>query len=314
MARFNKSNREQLPLSQIDIREVLDELGIDYSTGGKNVSAGWIGVTCPDPGCGDMSNHLGICLYSPIVSCYSCGMKGNYITYLAKELGDFNKAIEILKKHIPKELRRHEEDDEVSFVTKVEVPKEAKTQITPYHRNYFIKREFPNWKELVDKHNFLFVGPTGKWKNRIIVPIFKRGRLITFTSVDISEESELRYKHLSKELSIIHAKDHLLGLEDVKGNTVAVVEGFFDRLRIGDGCVATLGANVTDAQKRLLIKFDRVITLFDGDSAGRKGAKKLADDLSPFVDVIKIDLDEGVDPDDLRGDDLEEIRNMLGGS
>ncbi len=313
--RRTRSKSENLPLDQVDIREVLDDLGIDYSSAGKNVSSGWIGVTCPDPGCGDTTTHLGICLTSPVISCFSCGMTGNYITYLAKELGNFNQALEIIRKHIPKELRAIVAYDEAeSFITKVEVPKGASTKITPYHKEYFIERDFPNWKELSQKHNFLFMGPVGKWKNRIIAPMFRNGRIITFTSVDISDESDLRYKHEKKELSIVHAKDYLLGLEHAKGSVCVVVEGFFDRLRVGDGCVATLGAQVTEAQKRLLIKFDRVITLFDGDEPGRKGAKRLANDLAPFTEVTRIDLDEGTDPDDLGEEDLDELRNILGKS
>lgn len=312
-----RGSNDNLPLDQVDIREVLDELDIEYSeAGSNNVSTGWIGVTCPDPGCGDTTNHLGLCLSSPVISCFSCGLTGNYITYLSKELGSFNKAIEVLKKHIPRELRNLNEDDDevVNTVTKVEVPEMASTKITQYHRKYLKKRGFKNWRELCDKHNFLFVGPVGKWSNRIIVPITRGNRLLTFTSVDIADETGMRYKHLSKELSIAHTKEYFLGLNHVKGRTVVVVEGFFDWLRIGDGCLCAFGAKVTEEQRRILMRFDRVIILFDGDEPGRKGATKLANELAPFTEVIKIDLDEGDDPDSMCEEDLQEIRNMLGRS
>ena len=78
-----KKRNKNLRLEYVDIRAVLDYIGVPYTETGKNVSAGWVGVQCPMPGCSDQSNHMGLNLTSPVCTCYHCGRKGNYLTYLA---------------------------------------------------------------------------------------------------------------------------------------------------------------------------------------------------------------------------------------
>lgn len=295
----------KIHIENIDIREVLDDLGIDYTESGKNVSNGWIGTTCPF--CSDESNHLGINLQAKTISCLKCGTSGTIIKYLAEELGSFNKAITILGDSVPRELRSFT-NGSVNHSIKVELPKEAKDKITKYHAGYLNSRNF-DYQELTDKYNLHFCGPLGKWANRIIVPIIKNYRLITFTSIDISDVSNIRYKHLSIEESIIHTKNHLFGLEYTNNNSVIVVEGLFDMMRIGDGCVCTFGTKVTSEQKRLLSKYSSVKIVFDGDEPGIINGEKLANELAPFCDVKLFLLPVGTDPDQLSKEDIKKIKN-----
>jgi len=301
----NKKRKGRIPIDQIDIREVLDDLNIYYSESGKNVSDGWIGVTCP--WCDDGSNHLGIRLDAGTCSCFKCGQSGTIIKYLADELGSFNKAIQVLGDAVPLELKSFEESERARAI-KVELPKEAKRQISKYHAGYLNSRGF-DYEELTDKYNLHFCGPYGKWANRIIVPIMKNYRLITFTSIDISDEVFIRYKHLQDELSIIPIKQHLFGLEFTNKHSIIVVEGIFDMFRIGDGAVCTFGTKITSEQKKILSKYSTVKIVFDGDEAGQINGEKLANDLAPFADVKLFFLPEGSDPDKLSQDDIKEIKN-----
>jgi len=300
-------NRKQgkIHLDNIDIREVLDSLQIDYTEGGKNVSGGWIGVSCPF--CGDESNHMGINLERKTVSCFKCGVSGTAIKYLTEVLGSFNKAITILGDSVPRELR-HFAQEEKQNATYVKLPEEASRVITPYHANYLRGRGFdPEF--LTAHYNLHFCGPIGKWANRIIVPVIRQYQLVTFTSVDIATESDMRYRHLKDELSVVGIKDYLYGLEFTDGHTALVVEGLIDKWRMGDGCVATFGTKVTARQKKLLSKFKRIKILFDGDKAGREGSESLASDLAPFTDVSVFDLPDNTDPDKLSAKDIEYLKN-----
>lgn len=301
--RKSKRNK-RINLEYIDVREVLDEIGIYYSESGKNVSEGWIGVSCP--WCDDQTNHLGINLKAKTCSCFKCGTSGNIIKYLSEELNSFNKAIQILGDAVPRELYSQEEQER-SRAIKVELPKEANRKITEYHAGYLQNRNF-DYKELIEKYNLHFCGPLGKWKNRIIVPIVRNYKLITFTSVDISDEAMVRYKHLSKEESIIHVKEWLFGIEYTNNHEIIVTEGFFDKLRIGDSAVCTFGTNVTSEQKKMLSKFSKVKIVFDGDEAGIKAGEKLANDLSVFTDVKLFNLPEGSDPDKLSDEDIKYLK------
>lgn len=303
--RQKNKNKGRLHLDNIDIREVLDDLHIYYTEGGKNVSDGWIGTTCPF--CDDQTNHLGINLRSKTISCFKCGTSGTIIKYLSEELRDFNKAISVLGDAVPRELRSFEQQQQRENAVHVELPKEASRKITPYHAGYLQERGF-DYKDLNDRYNLHYCGPIGKWANRIIIPVIKNYRLITFTSADIADDSNLRYKHLKDEKSIISVKEYLFGLEHTDGHSVIVVEGLFDMFRIGEGCVATFGTKVTPEQKRLLSKFNVVKILFDGDAAGRLNGAKLADELAPFCDVRLFELPLGTDPDTMNEEDIKTVK------
>jgi DNA primase len=253
---------------------------------------------------------MGICLKHPVCSCYACSKTGNYLTYLAAKLRSWEKAIAIIKEFTPRELKVYEENETQTGVTHVDMPPEATRKAGEKHISYLESRGYDH-KELEVLYDLHYVENVGRWANRIIAPIYIRNKLVTFTSIDTEKESFLRYKHLAKELSIIHCKDLLYGLEQAVGKTLIVVEGFFDKLRIGSGAVCTFGTKVTTAQKRLMVGYDKVVVLFDGDKPGKLNGRKLADELAAFTNVELITLDEGVDPDKLAENDIKEIQNMI---
>jgi DNA primase len=302
---------QKVNLDFIDIQSILDELQIPYTTRGKNVSEGWIGTQCPFPGCNDRSNHCGLCLTSPVVSCFACGTKGNYLSFLAAYLKSWPKAIEIIQKFSPRELKVPFQKEQYTRAITVELPKEATKKPTKYQKAYIKSRKF-KLKELEILYDFYYNGPIGKWANRIIVPIYYNNRLVTFSSIDIAENSNLRYKHLSKEESIIHTKELLYGMDSILNyDIVMVVEGFFDKARIGQNCVSTMGTLITPEQFKLLTRFKKVILVLDGDKAGYENSIKIANNLSVFTDVERIILPEGTDPDSLDDSDVKELKNMI---
>lgn len=300
--------QKKVHLENVDIREVLDEIEVFYTEHGKNVSYGWIGTECP--WCDDSSNHLGICLASPVVSCFKCGKKGNYISFISEILGSMGKALEVLQSNCPRELKTCIYDRK-SRASHVSLPKNAKKNPSKYHAGYLNYRNF-NYQDLCGLYNLHFVGPVGDWKNRIIVPILRNYRLVTFTSIDISDETFIRYKHLSIEESIYHAKEVLFGIEHTNKQVCVLVEGLMDMFRIGPGCVCAFGTKVTSDQKKILSQFGKVVIAFDGDDAGRENADTLASDLCIFTDVEVLDLPEGDDPDKLCPDDVKFIRSKIG--
>jgi DNA primase len=86
----------------------------------------------------------------------------------------------------------------------------------------------------------------------------------------------------------------LFNLHRVKSSSVVyVVESSFDAIRldqVGFPAVATLGANVSALQIRLLEKyFNNVILVADNDEAGNIMKDKLIEKLGSLISVIKID-------------------------
>jgi len=304
----HNQKKSRIDISSINVRDLLEDLGIDYTNSGKNVSEGWIGVSCP--WCGDSSNHLGINIKSKVCSCFRCGATGNIVSFLSEELGSIKSAMDVISTSIPRELQ-HEEQQTIYRPKSVVLPKEASEKITTRHAGYLQSRNF-NYVDIMRKYPLYFCGPIGKWANRIIVPVYKNFKLITFTSVDISEKSIVRYRHEQEERSILPIKEYLYGIEYTNGHSCATVEGLFDTWRIGYGAVPTWGTKVTSAQKALLAKFKEVYIAFDGDYAGRKGAEKLGNDLAPFTNVHILDIPEGKDPDTLDDSEIKEIRKLIG--
>jgi DNA primase len=301
---------KNLMLDQVDIRELFDEINIEYHEKGKNVSEGWIGVCCPF--CSDTSYHLGVHIKNKTISCFRCGTTGTVIKFLIEVTGNFEKSINLLRTYIPKELKK-EYKQERNTVQSVELPKFARYVPFKAHKEFLHSRGY-NYRDLSDKYNMHYVScvQDEPFQNRIILPVIRKYRLVSFTSIDITGTRKNKYKHLKDELSIIPIKNTLFGLEFTKNNPViGVVEGVFDQFRIGDGSVATLGTNVTEEQKAIFRKFQKLVIVFDGDSAGRIGSEKLANDMAVFMDVEIIKLDSG-DPDELDNDSIQFIKSRLG--
>jgi DNA primase len=304
--KFKKGQR--LHVSNVDVRALLESLNIDYKESGKNIGKGWIGVCCPF--CQEGNYHLGIHIESKVISCWKCGQTGSIVSFISKEIGSFPKALEAVKEHIPRELRIEPEDDKTG-VSEVVFPPNVKPGLSQYHKNYLISRGF-NPEYLEDKYHLHHVGPVGKHKNRIIVPILKRMQLLTYTTIDIHPDSKSRYIHLEEELSIIPVKKLIYGDEYTDGHNCIVVEGIFDYWRIGDGACTVFGVKFTAEQKHKISRYANVGVLGDGDEQGWKFNRSLSSELSPFCNVKFFDLEEGVDPDKLTKEEINFIKGRLG--
>jgi DNA primase len=99
----------------------------------------------------------------------------------------------------------------------------------------------------------------------------------------------------------------------VKGElSVVLVEGFFDCMKVtqaGFPCVALMGSTMSKAQEELLAEyFGHIIVMLDGDEAGRSAAQGIADRLRQIIyQVDVVDLPDGVQPDQLSGDELQRL-------
>jgi DNA primase len=95
---------------------------------------------------------------------------------------------------------------------------------------------------------------------------------------------------------------------------LAVVECPWDVIRlaqIGIPAVALLGIHLSCTQAQLLRRTPRIVLMLDGDQAGRAASRQIADTLNHYTrtPVHRIDLPQGLDPDDL--DNLELSRRLF---
>jgi DNA primase len=94
---------------------------------------------------------------------------------------------------------------------------------------------------------------------------------------------------------------------------LALVEcpwGVMRLAQIGIPAVALLGIHLSRTQLELLRRTPRIVLMLDGDQAGRSASRQIADTLCTHTraQVHRIDLPQGLDPDDL--DDLALSRRL----
>jgi len=298
-----------IDLQTFDVITYLEDRGIQFWTSGKNVTSGWINISCPFPFCQEPSNHLGISPHR-FFNCWVCGEKGP-VTKLIQQLEGcswteantiVSKFQDFTFKHLKKETQ-HRTDPDRNIL-----PKEANDDWPQLHLDYLKKRGF-NPPSLINKYKLKACYTLGKYKFRIIVPFFHKGKIVNFTGLDVTNQAKEPYKHCLNEEAIIPAKSCLYNIDTVD-RSVLIVEGVTDVWRIGDGCIASLGIEWTNAQIGLLIEksLERVFVMFDSEPKAVAKAHELGEHLSAiFPSVEVIELSEG-DPCDLDPGTVRKVR------
>ncbi len=94
-----------------------------------------------------------------------------------------------------------------------------------------------------------------------------------------------------------------------------VVEGYFDCLRVHQAgrpwVVALMGSSLSAEQERMLLeRFERIVLMLDGDTAGRAGSEAIAARLAGKCSVSVIQAPDGSQPDQLS---VRAIQQLLDG-
>jgi DNA primase len=153
----------------------------------------------------------------------------------------------------------------------------------------------------------------GSMQGRCVIPIHNRdGDLVAYAGRAV-DGSEPRYKFPAG----FRKSFELFNLHRVIGESpVVVVEGFFDCMKVsqaGYPCVALMGSTMSDAQEHLIAEdFGSVVLMLDGDDAGRSATEEISDRLHRVVFQVKaIELDQGVQPDELSTDELRRELDVM---
>ena len=147
--------------------------------------------------------------------------------------------------------------------------------------------------------------------NRLMFPIIHRKNVIAFGG-RIMDAGSGGPKYLNtSDTPVFNKKHHLFGIDFVRESLrdfpyIVLCEGYFDVVAMHQHgfqtAVAALGTAVSDEHLEILSRFNKpLVVMLDGDSAGRKAAKRIATLTVPD----KLDLraafitDEGEDPDSM---------------
>lgn len=180
-----------------------------------------------------------------------------------------------------------------------------------------LKEIFPNYLDSrLSEAGLVIVGDEGKrydrFRGRVMFPIRnRRGQVIGF-GARVLDGGEPKYLN-SPETPLFHKGQELYGLYEAndairRQGRVIVCEGYMDVIQMSQAgieeCVAALGTAITPHHVGTLLRMtDQIVFAFDGDTAGRKAARRaLEASLAAIGDDKRVSFvlfPEGEDPDSL---------------
>lgn len=286
------------------IKYLLKKHGIKYWTSGNNVGDNFINVNCPY--CTDASNHLGIAKSNLRLSCWRCDVRGN-LHKLLNTLVDvpYSEYKEVINKKAIK-VEDDTEKQTTSSIVNIKLPpstvpiEEAKNNLL---HDYLQKRNLS--LKLCKKYNLGFCR-YGEYALRIVIPVYLRGTLVAFQTRDTTGKAKEKYK-TSPSLKSIPINQCLYNFNRT-ASKVYIAEGVFDVFSMGNDCVATFGASLSESQKNLLLdaNIDEATIIWDRDAYLK--ALKIGKELCCLIPKVKVlKLPENQDPGDLGYEKIKEI-------
>ena len=292
---------------QFNIEEFYLRRGIEFITKGTNVKRGEINISCPfcnasaNP---DPSYHLGVDPHTGYWSCWrNRKHKGKRLHRLLMKLLriSYKEACDILGEKVDwvREGSFHIFDEDFDTTTLfggvndedveekvLELPEEFRRFNGYLSEKPFLQylqhgRKFhrSHVLEVVDLYDFHFV-ISGKWQNRLILPITLDTTLQTWTGRHLQPDATLRYRSLSeKEGALMSIKDLVFNYDALineGGRILFVCEGPFDAIKLDFyardlDCRATalFSKALRTSQSYLLAElanvFDKIVILLDAE-------------------------------------------------
>lgn len=286
--------------------ELFTQLNIEHKTAGQHHHArhGWIQIDCPFCGKDTRRFHMGFSLSGQFVNCWKCGHHGLTETFM--------EITGLSYKRVKKLLRGLEKYDiKLPKTTGRYLPPVGRGGLLIQHVKYLESRGFdPKVIEKLWKVQGL--GIAGRWSWRLFIPIFFRGKEVSWTTRTISNENPQRYLSASSKEEKISHKTLLYG-EDYARQAIVICEGPLDVWALGPGAVATMGTGYSQGQLEKMSKYPLRAVCFDNEREAQKRAENLTHDLSVFPgETYNIRLDTGKDLAEANPREIFNIRYALG--
>jgi DNA primase len=284
----------------LNVEELLQDKNIQYK-----YSGGDLVIKCLNPEHDDTNPSMRVDKITGKFHCFSCGFGGNIYKLFRIQNDIINSKILELKEKIS------------AFNTpRLNIPLSADIFNLEFRG---IKGEtysrFKAFRDINDKD----------FEGRIVFPVLDaQDNIICFHGRYMYSDADPKYltKPSKVKLPLYPAYP-----DEIINGSIILVEGFFDMLNLYDkglkNAVCSFGVSlVSRADKgnaKLKRKFShlklqgvsKIYILFDGDKAGRDGAKKLKEALKDSYSTEILDLDDGVDPGSLNQEDVNYIKSYL---
>jgi DNA primase len=298
----------------MNFEKMFRDYHVDYST---RVNRGWTNCTCPH--CDDKTYNGGFNNIDGHYHCWKCGGHDMKKT-LQLVLGiPSNEIKSVLSEYEGRNGVLQELNKKTAKAKHLELPSDC---FTPAERKYLLSRNFSP-RFLHEKYGVVGGGIAGRWKYRIIIPVYLNGKLVSWTGRSILDKQTLkekeipRYKNLSIEESVINIKECIFNIDNCRKNVAVLVEGSFDVMRLGDDFICSMGTELTQNQIQTLSnRFKKIFIAFDNELEAQKKARKFGMELASIgVDVEVVNIYEDFNKNDggeLSDDEVKIIRKELG--
>jgi len=244
----------------VNVLEILNRYNIDYVDRGNNVAKGNVNVQCPWCGEDDHSQHLGINLETGMWGCWrNVKHRGRKLYRLLAKLtglssaearratgegalravqqGDMERAVQGLTEG-PESIAERTDSPVIQLYPtfrEMYAPGVHPMQAESRFRNYLVARGFPrhNHKRLVHQYDLRYC-VAGRFSDRLIIPIYENGKLMTWIARSVYKDASLRYLALEEEESVKQVKDCLYNYDAAMegGDVLFFVEGALDAMKI----------------------------------------------------------------------------------
>lgn len=282
--------------------------------GHKRCHTGWLQTHCPFCGQGD-GYHLGFSLTRGNFNCWRCGSLRS-IDVIQALVGGTKDHARSLWSQYNDNLKKTEAPQKRKVISR---PRKAKRppQIGgvvsgSQHMAYLRKRGFTHidvelWEMGATRHL------SGQWNWRVVYPIKNmQGQTVAWQGRAIHAKNERKY-HMTPDDECLEDPHGLVYGIHLAIDYVIVVEGVTDVWKMGEGAVATLGQDWTDAQANKLRQFSKRYILFDPEKAAQKRAVRLAEWLSSFPGTTEVITGLAGDPGSLSRKEARQLHRYLVG-
>lgn len=315
-----------------DWEGLLTEQRVPFITSGPNVKRGELNIQCPWCGSADPSKHMGISRTTGWWACWRnraqhsgksplrlvmrllgvpyarareiCGLGDDYVDpegfdAIAARVMGRNKEVR------PDLVDRRFLELDAGFLPIRDRGRTSRVWDYLYGRGFNgASKAGEDVDVLCDLYN-LRAG-TGYWNDRVVIPYYQDGKLVTWTARAIAE-STARYLDLSIEDSLLAPKETLFNHDCIQGGgkALVVVEGPVDALKLdfygmpwGVRAVALSTNSVKDAQAFLLQpaddKFEQRIVMMDNASVlGLVDSMRMKQSLAFLKDLKAMPVPDG---------------------
>lgn len=324
-------------MKSVNVWKELDKRGISLTKSGDHYAL----MNCPFPDHDDENPSFSVNLSSGNWRCFGCHREGKFngLISLLDGVDDDEALRRVLqpqpvseyKKKLIDFLDKGEEEDKVKYYSKRSFKATFNSARGTDGEEYLRGRGIDG--ESIDRFLIRWGGTSGTFRRRVVLPIRTHdGKLLSFVGRAVDGSVKPKTRKARPASSAVYGLFELIQDQgfNFEGRMpkIVCVEGEMDAVFLqqhGVPAVSVMGtSNMNSSQMRLIRHFAKsAVLLYDGDEAGRTAVSGHYDQhgeyhpghlarLKRYVPTSVYDLPDGVDPNDMTLDQIEELKAFMG--